>query len=69
MVVVPEDTPDTVPEVTVATPMLLLLHEPPAGVQERNIAEPRHVTPAPVIGPGNAFTVTLILVEHPPASE
>lgn len=38
---------------------LRLLHVPPAGVPLRVVVLPMHITGDPVIGPGNAFTVTV----------
>jgi hypothetical protein len=61
------DTPLTSPVVTptVAMPMALLVHVPPAGVQFRVVVPPTHTLAAPVTTPGNAYTVTIVVVLQP----
>ena len=61
-------TPVTVPDAdpTVATVILLLVHVPPVG-EELNVVEvPSQIANVPVIGPGEAFTVTTLVVKQPP---
>lgn len=63
---VPPETPVTtpVPETTVATAVLPLLHvPPPASVSET--VNPGHVIMVPVMAPGAGFTVTVVTVKHP----
>lgn len=70
MVAVPADTPETRPDgPTVAMPILLLLHDPPAVGQESDVLLPRQVAAVPEIAAGKILTVTLTLFEHPPARE
>ena len=64
MVVVPEDTPVTIPALLiVATPVLLLLHTPPLVVLLNIIVDPTHTLVFPVIGltTGLAYTVTSLV--------
>jgi hypothetical protein len=64
MIAVPAETPVTIPKlVTVAIPMLLLVHVPLALV--RVVPLPAHATPAPDIGAGNGFTVTVVVLVQP----
>ena len=68
MVVVPIPTLVTTPvALTVATPVLVLLHVPPAGESVRLAVPPRHmVTGDGVIGPAPALTVTVAVAKHEP---
>jgi hypothetical protein len=50
----------------VATPVLLLLHVPPATGFDNVVVAPRQAISVPVMAPGEATTVTTILVAHPP---
>lgn len=61
MVAVPAVTPVTipVPEPAVATPVLPLVHVPPAVVPISVVDEPAHMLIVPVIGPGTALTVSI----------
>jgi hypothetical protein len=61
MLAVPAVNPDTVPVVafTLATGMLLLLHEPPAGVLASVSLDPAQIVKVPVIVVGVWFTVTM----------
>jgi hypothetical protein len=70
IVVLPPDTPDTIPEVPiVATPVALLLHTPLPVVLARDVVAPTHAINVPVITStvGTTFTVTIAVtvVEHP----
>ena len=60
MVAVPEATPPIVPPLTVATPVLVLLHTPPVATSLNTIVEPAHTVAVPVIVPatGRRLTVT-----------
>ena len=60
MVEVPADTPPTVPLLTVATPVLVLLHTPLGEASVNAVVEPAHTVAVPVIVPatGNGLTVT-----------
>ena len=57
---VPGDTPVTtpVPDPIVAIGVLLVVHEPPAGVLTCAPGDPTHIRSGPVIGVGVVFTVT-----------
>ena len=44
---------------------LLLLHEPPGVASVRFIVDPTHTEVDPVIGPGNGFTISVAVTEHP----
>lgn len=62
----PDTTPVNIP--TPATVVLLLTHEPP-GVALANVESvPTQIARLPVIGAGNAFTVTSAVIEQPPAN-
>jgi hypothetical protein len=63
---VPANAPQTfpVPAVTVTLP-LLALHAPPAGVLVSVVQLPTQRLVAPVITPGSAFTVTVVLRAQP----
>jgi hypothetical protein len=77
---VPTDTPFTtpVPDPTVATVVLLLLHAPPAVALLREVVEPTHELPLPVINSigftrTEAVTIQLepavkVIVAEPPAT-
>lgn len=62
----PADTPVTMPEVpTVAIAELLLLHAPVAGRLLNVVVWPTHIVSAPLMVPGNRFTVIVLEVAHP----
>ena len=67
VVVTATEPPVTVPFVplTAATPALLLLHVPPAGVEFNIVLDPEHTLKVPVIVVGLALTVTGVLVKQP----
>jgi hypothetical protein len=67
MVDVPEATPPTtpVPEPTVATPVLLLLHEPPPVLLVSVVLLPTHMLVEPAIATGFADTVTVVVTLQP----
>jgi hypothetical protein len=71
MVVVPPNTPVTipVPVPTVATVVVLLVHLPPVVPSLRVLVCPAHMLVIPVIGNGLAFTVITELVIQPAPSE
>src|SRR6201994_4239 len=60
MVAVPADTPPTVPPLTVATPVAVLLHVPPVATSTRVVADPTHTVVVPVMDPatGDGLIVT-----------
>ena len=62
MVVVPGATPLTVPPVgsTVATVVLLLVHVPPAIPFVSKVTLPKQTVDEPLIGVGDAVTVTVL---------
>jgi len=57
--VVPGDIPVTTPEVmpTVATAVLLLVHDTPGEASVTFMVEPTHTIDGPIIAPGSGFTV------------
>ena len=62
----PADMPDTTPVVlTVAIPVLLLVHVPPVGEDPSAVVDPAHTTGVPEIADGNGFTVTTLVVVQP----
>ena len=65
---VPADNPETIPdsEPTVATVVLLLVQEPPLSGLLNVVVAPVQMLVAPVIDPGVASTVTIVLMEHEP---
>jgi hypothetical protein len=65
MVAVPEATPETNPNRTVATPLFDELHVPNAVASDNVIVLPTHTDVGPVIGftDGNAFIDTVLLAE------
>lgn len=67
MVEVPADTPVTipVPEPTVATAVLLLLHEPPPEALVSVVVVPGHAVSVPPIAAGNGLTVTAWVARQP----
>ena len=71
MVVVPPDTPVTipVPVPTVAIVVVLLVHLPPAVPSASVVDCPTHMLVIPVIGSGLAFTVITVLVIQPAPNE
>jgi len=69
---VPAETPVSTPEPepTVATAVVLLLHVPPGTALMSVILPPTHtlmpgVPTVPMIGPGNGFTVTVVVTKQP----
>lgn len=66
MVEVPDATPETIPELepTVATPVLLLVHNPPPASLSV-VIEPAHTSAVPLIDDGDGLTVTTVVVVHP----
>ena len=60
----PADLPVTIPVVisTVAIPVALLLHVPPAIASVNCVVSPGHTVNVPVITPGNGLTVTTAVV-------
>ena len=67
MVAVPAAMPETTPvdEPIDATDGLLELHEPPASESDKVMVEPAHNVVGPVIGSGNTFTFTVVVIKHP----
>jgi hypothetical protein len=67
---VPEVTPVTspVPEFTVATAVLLLLHVPPDVACDKVDDEPIQVFVVPVIADGAPLTVATAVTLHPPGA-
>jgi hypothetical protein len=65
---VPALTPLTTPveEPTVATPVLPLVHVPPAGEELSVVEEPVQTEAVPVIAAGWVFTVTVAVEKQPP---
>lgn len=66
MVTGPGETPVTIPadkpvEPTVATPVLLLAHVPPVIALPKVMVAPGHTCVAPVIAPGEVFTVIVFV--------
>lgn len=63
----PADTPVTIPvnDPTVAKPVLLLVHVPPALVLLKAVVNPAHTLVVPVIDAGGGFTVTVVVAMHP----
>jgi len=70
MLTTPADTPVTIPNAPPieATAGLLLVHVPEPNVFDNVVVEPVQTLVAPVIGPGDVFTVTVVLAKHPVAS-
>ena len=58
MFTTPGATPPTTPALTVAMPVLLLIHDPPLGVPVKVRVLPAHTAEPPVIE-ADALTVTL----------
>ena len=71
MFVVPDETPFNKPVDTpmVATPVLLLVHEPPPVLLVNVIEEPTHTLEAPVIAAGLALTVKPATAIQPTPNE
>jgi hypothetical protein len=67
MVAAPTVSPVTMPvnKLTVATVVLLLLHVPPAVASLNIVVSPKHTFVLPVIGAGNGFTVTVVVMKQP----
>ena len=63
----PEETPLTIPEAvpTVATPVLLLSHVPPAGEPVSVVVAPAQTLAVPEIPVGRALTVNMNVVLQP----
>lgn len=59
MVVVPADTPFTVPPVTVATPGTVLVQTPDGVVLDNTVDCPTHTEPVPVRAAGAAVMVII----------
>jgi hypothetical protein len=66
MVVVPGDTPVTIPvdEPIVATPVVLLLQEPPPVLLVSVIVDPGHTVVGPTIGPAADITLTVVVTRQ-----
>lgn len=63
---IPAATPLTTPDVpTVASPVLLLVHVPPAGDELNEVVDPVQTKKVPVSADGCVFTVTGWVVKHP----
>ena len=66
MVVIPDETPVTVPDVeTVPTAVLLLLHAPPEGELDNTRAAPSQTLLNPLIVAGSALMVTDLVTMQP----
>lgn len=63
--IVAETSPDDEP--TVATPELLLVHEPPIEPSLSNDVSPAQMVVLPPIGPGSGLTVMAVVFEQPVA--
>ena len=65
----PVTTPDTVPPLTVAMPVLPLLHTPPVVASVNVVVAPWHTLAVPPIDgtAGNGLTVTIAVTEQPKA--
>jgi hypothetical protein len=62
IVVVPAVTPVTTPlPSTVAVPVVLLIHEPPAVVLERVVVVPAHTLVVPIMAGTAGFTVIILV--------
>jgi hypothetical protein len=68
---VPPDTPVTIPFAakTVATPISLLLHVPPAVDEASVIDEPTQTDDEPTMTAGNGFTVIVVPIPQPAPGE
>jgi hypothetical protein len=62
MTAVPALTPVTTPPeaVTVAVPVLPLLHAPPPDASLRSVVRPMQMLAVPVMGSGTGFTVSVL---------
>jgi hypothetical protein len=65
IVAVPEATPETRPPKTVATAVLLLLHEPPPGLDTNEVVVPAQSVIVPVIAAGIVLTVIPFVAKQP----
>ncbi len=67
IVVVPVDIPVTIPveEPTVPTAPVLLVHEPPGVLFDKEIEEPTHTLVGPTMGPAADITVIVIVAAQP----
>ena len=66
MVAKPGPAADTVPVgLTIATAVLLLLHEPPDVRSVSTVVDPRQMLAAPLIGNGGALTVNKAVDAQP----
>jgi len=54
-----------VPETTVATPVLPLLHVPPVDTSVKVVEDPEQTILVPVMDDGEGLTVTEAVVVHP----
>ena len=69
MVVVPDDTPVTLPDAsTVATVVTVLLHAPPVAASLNPVVAPAQTVAVPVIVPadGNGLTLTIAVASAVP---
>jgi hypothetical protein len=51
--------------VVVATVVVLLLHVPPGIATVKPVLWPAHILPAPLMAPGDGFTVMVVVTVHP----
>ena len=67
MVITPEVTPVTMPDVApmVATPVLLLVHVPPEVASVNVVVKPTHTFVVPPIAAGFGLTVKLVTAIQP----
>jgi len=61
----PVTVPDTTPLDDTPAAALLLLHDPPEGVEPNAVVDPWHTTSDPVIGVGSALTVIVLDIPQP----
>ena len=47
-----------------ATIVLLLIHVPPEVTSVNAVVSPEHTAVAPIITPGNGFTITVVVAEQ-----
>ena len=60
--------PPTVPELTVAIPVLLLLHVPPVVASLNPVVPPSQTVVVPLIEDGNGLIVTVLVILQPVAA-
>ena len=65
MVVVPAAIPLTIPVLTVADAVLLLLQVPPVVVSDNTVVKPAQTSVFPVIPDGDGLVFTVVVVLHP----